>query len=109
MILAWVISLLLLCSSLVSYLERLNALRIVEVKTMELAQKHFIAAEKAVLECEQNISNIANLEKNACFIQSVGRNRWLISSKEKPAIQIGVVIDEKTGVATRFNWRQVLE
>jgi hypothetical protein len=108
-ILAWVISLLLLCSSLVSYLEKLNALRIVELKTMELAQKNFITAEKAVLECEPNISNSVNLEENACFIQSAGKNRWLISSKENPAIQIGVVIDEKTGVATRINWRQVFE
>ena len=109
MILAWVISLLLLCSSLMAYLERLNALRIVEVKTMELAQKHFIAAEKAVLECEKNITSLADLEENACFIQPAGKNRWLISSKEKPAIQIGVVIDEKTGIATRFSWRQVFE
>ena len=103
------ISLLLLCSSLIAYLESLNALRIVEVKTMEQAQKHFIAAEKAVLECEKNITKLADLEGNACFIQPAGKNRWLISSKEKPAIQIGVVIDEKTGVATRFNWRQVFE
>ena len=109
MILAWVISLLLLCSSLIAYLERLNALRIVEVKTMEMAQKHFIAAEKAVLECEKNITKLADLEENTCFIQPAGKNRWLISSKEKPAIQIGVVIDEKTGIATRFNWRQVFE
>ncbi|MBU3556792.1 hypothetical protein ICN18_04035 [Polynucleobacter sp. Ross1-W9] len=109
MILAWVISLLLLCSSLINYLERLNALRIVEVHTMEIAQKHFMASEKLVLECEQNITNISNLEENACFIQSAGKNRWLISSKEKPAIQIGVFIDEKTGVATRVNWRQVFE
>ena len=109
MILAWVISLLLLCSSLINYLERLNVLRIVEVNTMEIAQKNFVNAEKIVLECEQNITNIASLEENACFIQSAGKNRWLISSKEKPAIQIGVVIDEKTGVTTRTNWRQVFE
>jgi hypothetical protein len=108
-ILAWVISLLLLCSSLISYLEKLNALRIVEVKTIELAQKHFIAAEKSVLECEQNITNLSNLQENTCFIQPAGKNRWLISSKEKPAIQIGIVIDENTGVVTRFNWRQVFE
>ena len=109
MILAWVISLLLLCSSLIVYLERLNALRIVEVKTMEVAQNHFLAAEKSVLDCENNLTDLANLEENACFIQSVGKNRWLISSKEKPAIQIGVVIDETTGAVTRINWRQVFE
>lgn len=109
MILAWVISLLLLCSSLINYLEKLNALRIVEVRTMEIAQKHFVASEKVALECEQNINNISKLEGNTCFIQSAGKNRWLIASKEKPAIQIGVLIDEKTGVVTRVNWRQVFE
>ena len=109
MILAWVISLLLLCSSLINYLEKLNALRIVEVSTIEIAKKHFIASEKSVLECEQNITNIAILEERACFIQSSGKYRWLISSKEKPTIQIGVAVDEKTGVATRINWRQVFE
>ncbi|QWE02790.1 hypothetical protein [Polynucleobacter sp. JS-JIR-II-b4] len=109
MILAWVISLLLLCSSLVAYLERLNALRIVEVKTMQVSQRNFISAESAVLECEKNLTALADLNENRCFIQSAGKNHWLISSKEKPAIQIGVVIDEKTGVATRMNWRQVFE
>jgi hypothetical protein len=108
-ILAWVISLLLLCSSLVVHLERLNALRMTEIKTIEQAQTHFFNAEKAVLECEKNITHLADLNENACFIQSAGKHRWLISSKEKPAIQIGVVIDEKTGTATRINWRQVFE
>jgi hypothetical protein len=91
------------------YLERLNALRIVEVKTMEVAQKHFMAAEKTVLECEKSITKLTDLKENLCFIQPAGKNRWLISSKEKPAIQIGVVIDEKTGTVTRVNWRQVFE
>lgn len=109
MILAWMISLLLLCSSLIVYLERLSALRIVEVKTMELAQIHFVEAEKAVLDCEKNLTALADLKENTCFIQSVGKNRWLISSKEKPAIQIGVVVDEKTGAITRVNWRQIFE
>ena len=109
MILAWVISLLLLCSALVAHLERLNAIRIVEVETLTVAQQHFIAAEKAVLECEQNITALSNLKKNSCFVQPAGKNRWLISSKEKPTIQIGVVIDDKTGIARRFNWRQAFD
>jgi hypothetical protein len=108
-ILAWVVSLLLLCSTIITYLERLSSLRIIEVNTMQQAKQHFMTAEKAVLECEQNITNLTNLEQNNCFIQFVGKNRWLISSKEKPAIQIGVVIDEKTGIARRINWRQVFE
>ena len=109
MILAWVISLLLLCSSLVTYLERLNALRIIEVNTIARAQKNFITSERAVLECEKNLNALSELKENACFIQSVGKNTWLITSKEKPATQIGVIIDEKTGIARRVNWRQVFE
>lgn len=109
MILAWVISLLLLCSSLVVYLEKLNALRIVEVITIEETQKNFISSERAVLECEKNLHALAELTEMNCFIQSVGKNSWLISSKKKPAIQIGVTMDEKTGATTRVNWRQVFE
>ena len=109
MILAWVMSLLLLCSSLIMYLESLSSLRIIEVNTMQLANNHFIAAERSVLECEKSLTTLSELQANSCFIQSAGKNRWLISSIEKPAIQIGVVIDEKTGTATRVNWRQVFE
>ena len=76
---------------------------------MQQAKINFIAAEKVVLECEQNMKNLTHLEENACFIQSAGKNRWLISSKEKPVIQIGVLIDEKTGTTSRVNWRQVFE
>jgi len=76
---------------------------------MEIAQKNFVAAEKAVLDCEKNLTSLTDLKENACFVQSAGKNRWLITSKEKPAIQIGVVIDEKTGVTTRVNWRQIFE
>jgi hypothetical protein len=109
LILAWVISLLLLCSSLISYIERLGALRIIEVNTMRESQNKFIAAEKAVQECEENITALSQTQSNHCFIEPAGNHRWLISSKEKPGIQIGVAIDEKTGVVTRLNWRQVFE
>ena len=109
MILAWVISLLLLCSSLITYIEHLGALRIIEVNTMSESQKKFIAAEKAVQECEQNITALSQTPSSLCFIQPAGKHRWLISSQEKPGIQIGVAVDEKTGVVTRINWRQVYE
>lgn len=109
MILAWVISLLLLCSSLISYIERLGALRIIEVITMTESQKKFIAAEKVVQECEENITTLTQAQSNLCFIQPAGNYRWLISSKEKPGIQIGIAVDEKTGIVTRLNWRQVFE
>lgn len=109
MILAWVISLLLLCSALVAHLERLSAIRILEVETLTVAQQHFTAAEKAVLECEQNITALSKLKENNCFVQPAGKSRWLISSKAKPTIQISVVVDEKMGTARRFNWRQAFE
>jgi hypothetical protein len=109
MILAWVISLLLLCSSLVLYLERLTVVRIIEVKTIEHAQEQFRAAEKAVIECEGNILNLSALTENNCFIQPAGKNQWLISSKKKPTIQVHVLVDEKSGLVTRLNWRQAFE
>jgi hypothetical protein len=109
MILAWVLSLLLLCSSLITYLERLSSIRVIEMNTLQAAKNHFISAENSVLECEKNLTNLAQLDANHCFIQSIGKNRWLISSKVKPAIQIGIVLDEKTGATTRINWRQAFE
>lgn len=109
MILAWVISLLLLCSSLISYLERLGALRIIEMQTMQLAHSNFRAAEKSVLDCEKNITTLMSLEENLCFIQPAGKNHWIITSKIKPAIQITIAVNEKTGAVNRINWRQVFE
>ena len=109
MILAWVISLLMLCSSLVMYLEKLTTLRMIEVSTIELAQKHFMASEKSILDCQNNLSHLSQLQENACFIESVGKNQWRISSKTKPIIQVHVHLDEKSGLVTRLNWRQVFE
>ena len=109
MILAWILSLLMLCSSLIVYLERMAMLSIVELNTMTASRRGFIAAEKAVVECEKNISNLSALTENACFIQPAGKNIWLITSKQKPGVQIYVFLDEKTGLATRLNWRQVFE
>ena len=109
MILVWVTSLLLMGSSLLVCLERLTALRIAEVKTIAMAQQGFMESEKWVLACEKNLSNLSALDENSCFIQSISQNHWLITSKSKPAIELHVVLDEKTGIATRLNWRQVFE
>ena len=109
MILAWVLSLLLLCASLIVHLERLTALRIIEVKTIALAQQNFIAAEKAVLDCEKSLSMLSSLTENHCFTQPISKNIWLITSKQKPTIQVHVVLDQKSGIATRLNRRQSFE
>ena len=109
MIIAWVLSLLLLLSSLVHHLERLAALEVISVSTYLKSHQQFIAAEKALLECEQHLSNIAELENAACHVQSAGKNLWLISSKEKPVLEILVFLDEQTSLVTRLNWRQQFE
>ena len=109
-IIAWVLSLLTLLSMLVMQLERLAALEVMSVNTYAEAQKGFIAAEKALLECEQHISNITALvNPTTCHMQSVGKNLWLISSKSKPSLEILIFLDEKTNIATRLNWRQNFE
>jgi len=108
-IIAWVLSLLTLLSMLVMQLERLAAPEVMSVNTYAEAQKGFIAAEKALLECEQHISNITALVNPTCHIQSVGKNLWLISSKSKPSLEILIFLDEKTNIATRLNWRQNFE
>ncbi|WP_231969907.1 hypothetical protein [Polynucleobacter necessarius] len=109
LILAWVISLLLLCASLIIYIERLGALRIVEINTMVESQKKWISAEKAVQACEENITALSQAHSSLCFTESLGNQRWLISSKETPGIQIGDLVDETTGIVTRINWRQIFE
>jgi transposase len=106
LILAWVLSLLILCSSLIVHLERLTALRVIEVNTLEGAQQKFIAAENTVLDCEQNLSMLSALTENNCFIQPISKNIWLILSKTKPTIQVHVLLDERSGTKKRLNWRQ---
>ena len=109
MILVWVISLLLLCASLVSHLERLTALRLIEIQTIEKAAQNFIAAEKAVIDCESNLTTLSALNEKLCFIQPISTTIWRITSKQKPAIEVHVALDEKTGTTKRINWRQVFE
>ena len=89
--------------------ERLATLEVIGVNTVVETQKRFIAAEKALLECEQHLSNITVIENPVCHIQSVGKNLWLLSSKSKPSLEILIFLDEKTNIATRLNWRQNFE
>ena len=109
MIIAWVLSLLTLLSMLVMQLERLTFLEVISVNTYAEAQKGFIAAEKSLLECEKHLSNITVLDIPTCYIQSAGKNLWLISSKSKPSLEILIFLDDKTHIATRLNWRQKFE
>lgn len=109
MIIAWVLSLLVLLSSLVAHLERLTALEIVGANSYVESQKQFITAERSLLECERHLSNITTLENASCHIQSAGTNLWLISSTDKPILEVLVHHDVKTNLFTRLNWRQNFE
>ena len=106
MIIAWVISLLVLLATALGHLERLLTLETIALSTLEQSRKQFIAAEKSLLGCEKDLSNIAVIESDACHIQSSGKNLWLISTKGKPSIEVLVLMDDKTSIATRLNWRQ---
>ena len=109
MMLAWVISLLLICSSLIAHLEQWSALKIMHENTIKTAQAQFMKSEQAVIECEKHILNLLNHSEKDCNIQATGKNIWLISSIEKPVIQVHVYVDENSGLVTRINWRQAFE
>lgn len=106
MIIVWVIFLLVLLSTVLGHLERLLTLEVIALSTFEQSHRQLIAAEKSVLECEISLSNITVIESNACHIQSSGKNLWMISSKGKPSIEVLVLMDEKTQIVSRLNWRQ---
>ena len=109
MIITWVLSLLVLLSSLINSLERMATVEIISVNTAIDSGRRFIAAEKMLQECEGNLSNIANLSNIPCHIQSAGKQLWLISTIENPKLEILVHLNEKTNIATRLNWRQQFE
>ncbi|QWE22896.1 hypothetical protein FD975_01425 [Polynucleobacter sp. AP-Jannik-300A-C4] len=109
MIIAWVLSLFMLISSLIQILERSVVLELMRLDAITSAGKKLIESEKLLLECEEKLSIIGPLNPSPCHIQSVGKNLWLISSQDKPSIEILVFLDEKTKQATRLNWRQEFE
>lgn len=109
MIIAWVLSLLILISSLIANLERMTTLEIISSNTVVAAGKKFIAAEKALDQCEHDFISIANHANSPCHLQSVGKNLWLIATKQSPRLEILVRHDEKSGAVNRLNWRQQFE
>lgn len=109
MIIAWVLSLLMLISSLIQILDRSVALELMRLDAITSAGRKLIESEKLLLECQENLTRITSLNHSDCHTQSVAKNLWLISSKDKPTIEILVFLDEKTKQATRLNWRQEFE
>jgi len=108
-IIAWVLSLLVLLSSLINSLEHMTSVEVISVNTAIDSGRRFIATEKILQECESNFPNIANLSNASCHIQSAGQQLWLISTIENPKLEILVHLDEKTNITTRLNWRQQFE
>ena len=90
-------------------LEQRSALKLMQVNSIKASQEQFMKSEQSVIECEKHISNISSLPESYCNIQAAGKNIWLISSIEKPVIQVHVRVDEKSGLVTRINWRQAFE
>lgn len=98
-----------LLSSLISSLERMSALEIMSGNTVVVSGQQFIAAEKALDSCESDFMNTANHANSPCYLQSAGKDLWLISTKENPRLEVLVHFDEKTGAVRRLNWRQQFE
>lgn len=84
-------------------------LEVFGINTLIESKIQFVTNEKNLMECEEHLSNIGVLENRQCHIQAAGKNLWLLSSKEKPLLEVLVLLDEKTGVTTRLSWRQDFE
>ena len=111
MILAWVLSLILLCSALIKQLESLTTQSLIELKAMTDAQEQFFSAEKSVVECEHELAQrvISNVSDSSCIYRDMGNHVWKISSKQKPGVEVHVYADPQTDSAQRLNWRQTFE
>jgi len=110
-ILAWVLSLILLCSALIKQLESLTTQSLIELKAMTDAQEQFFSAEKSVVECEHELAQrvISNVSDSSCIYRDMGNHVWKISSKQKPGVEVHVYVDPQTDSAQRLNWRQTFE
>ena len=109
MIIAWVLSILVVLTSLISCLEKMTALEIIGVNAALEAQSQFIAAEKSLTECEKNLSNLSALENPPCYFQSAGKNLWLLSTKKNPQLETLVALEGGSGQTRRLNWRKIFE
>lgn len=106
MIIVWVLSLLALLTSLISGMERMTTLEMISNTAVVTSGKQFIAAEHALEKCQVEMMSIVHSANSPCHLQSVGKDLWLISTKENPRLEILVHLDEKTGAVRRLNWRQ---
>ena len=93
-------------ASLVGYLQRITALEIIGTQTMKTTQAGFITAEKKLLECERNISNVAALPSDVCVVQSIGKRLWKVSTVGLVTLESVIHLDDASGSTTRLSWRQ---
>jgi len=96
-------------ASLVGYLQRMTSLEIVATQTIKSSQTDFIQAEEALLECEENISNMTVPPSQTCVVQSVGKQLWKISTSGRVVLESVVHLDDASGNLNRLSWRQVFK
>jgi hypothetical protein len=108
-ILIWVFSLILLGSSIIQHFTGMTSQSIVELKNMTDAQERFIAAERAIVECEKSLALNISTSDEICDIQSNGQHVWKITSKQKPGIEVHVNSYPEGKEWQRLNWRQTFE
>lgn len=109
MIIAWVLSLLLLLATMLMHLERLLTIELLAFNTYQQSASQFIASEKSLIECEKNLINMTIMENDLCHVRSVRKNLWLLSSKQKPHLEVLVFLDYETHLSTRLSWRQAFD
>lgn len=109
MIIVWVLSLLALLTSLIGGMERMTTLEMISNTAVVTSGKQFIAAERALDKCQDEMISIVHSANSPCHLQSVGKHLWLISTKDNPRLEVLVHVDEKTGAVRRLNWRQQFE
>ena len=91
------------------HLERLLTLELLAFNTYQQSASQFIASEKSLIEGEKNLTNMTIMENDVCHVRSVRKNLWLLSSKQKPNLEVLVFLDDKKHLATRLSWRQAFD
>ena len=109
MIIAWILSLLLIISTVVVHLERIVALEIFSVQTQKEFAHNFIKNEKTILQCEQLLLEKIEEANEICHIQVLDKQYWLVSNLHAPKMEVLIHLNTNSGMMTRLNWRQVVE
>lgn len=109
MIIAWVLSLLFIISTVVVYLERIVALESFAVQTQMESANDFMESEKTVLQCEQLLPEKIDSARELCHVQLLEKQYWLVSNLHSPKIETLIYVNAESGKMNRLNWRQVFE